>query len=290
MDHTLQILSKAEALEALNRSEVDVQIATAKQYPRNVAECVKRIVALSTLDDQTAEECFYSLRRKGRDGSTSVIEGPSIRLAEIVATSWSNLRVQSQIIGNDGKNLTARGICHDLETNVAISMEVRRSICDKHGRPYSEDMQIVTGNAAAAIALRNAIFKVVPKAVISSALTAIKDRAKGNADDLDIKKQNMVAYFAKLGVTKEMICHYLEIDTLDKVDMDMVVELRGVKNSIKEGVANVRDLFIEPYNKSLAEKGAQQAASDNKSRIQEAMKKQAEAPAQADDIRDLPLE
>ena len=251
MDNTLQIISKSEALEALNRSEVDIQIATAKQYPRVVADCVNQIVALATIDEQTAEECFYSLRRnEGKD--TTVIEGPSVRLAEIIATSWGNLRVQSQIIGNDGKFLTARGICHDLQTNVAVSSEVQRRIRTKEGKLYSDDMQMVTGNAAAAIAFRNAVFKVVPKAVISKALDAIKEKAKGNAEDLEVNRQKMLSYYAKLGVTKEMILFYLGVESVDDINGDGMNELRGVKNSIKEGMTTVKEAFIDPYQKNQA--------------------------------------
>ena len=160
---TLQVtkIERAEALEALNRSEIDMQIATAKKYPRDIMASINKVVALATVDENTAEECFYSLKRRGSDGDT-FITGPSVRLAEIVAASWGNIRVAAQVVGNDGKFITARGTCIDLETNNAVSVEVQRRICDKYGKTYSEDMQVVTGNAAAAIAFRNAIFKVVP--------------------------------------------------------------------------------------------------------------------------------
>ena len=157
-------IDSAATLEALNRSEIDVQISTAKRYPRMIQESLTKIEQIATVNQKTASECFYALPRGGK-----TIEGPSVRLAEIVATCWGNLRVQAQIIGNDGRMITARGVCHDLETNVAFSSEVRRRITDRNGRTYDEDMQIVTGNAASAIALRNAIFKCVPQAVIATA-------------------------------------------------------------------------------------------------------------------------
>lgn len=132
-------VSNADSLTALNKSEIDVQIATAKQYPRNLAQVLNNIETLATMDEETASSCFYILRRQGK-----AVEGPSVRMAEIIASSWGNIRVQARIIGNDGKMITAQGICHDLESNYATSTEVKRRITDKYGKTYSEDMQVVT--------------------------------------------------------------------------------------------------------------------------------------------------
>ena len=140
-------VSQADMLAAINKSEIDTQIATAKQYPRNLARVLNNIETLATMDEDTAASCFYILRRQGK-----VIEGPSVRMAEIIASSWGNLRLQARIVGNDGKVITAQGVCHDLESNYATSVEVKRRITNKYGKTFSDDMQVVTGNAACAIA------------------------------------------------------------------------------------------------------------------------------------------
>lgn len=158
MSNEIIEIQQAEMLQAINRSEVDVQVSTAKQYPRNLPEVLNKILTYATMDTETAEDCFYVLKRGG-----STIEGLSVRMSEIIAGAWGNLRVQTRIIGNDGKTITAQGVCHDLETNVAVSVEVKRRITDKYGKTFSEDMQVVTGNAASAIAYRNAVLKVVQR-------------------------------------------------------------------------------------------------------------------------------
>src|SRR5512137_2744695 len=117
----IQIM-QSEMLQALNKAEIDIQIATAKQYPREINKVLNTIATYAMMDVETAEDCFYALRR-GRGNDTAVIEGLSVRLAEIVAGAWGNIRVQTRIIGNDGKTITAQGICHDLETNFAASVE-----------------------------------------------------------------------------------------------------------------------------------------------------------------------
>lgn len=285
---TLEVttIKKADALEALNRSEIDVQIATAKQWPRDIEKSVERIIRYATADEESAEECFYSLRRKDKNGGDVIIEGPSVRLAEIVAASWGNLRVASQIIANDGKFITARGICHDLETNVAVSSEVQRKITSSSGKTYSEDMQVVTGNAAGAIAFRNAVFKVVPKATISRALKEIKEAAKGDSTKLEETKQKMVRYYATLGVTEPMLLAYLEVESVDDITSDMVVELRGAKNAIKEGTATAKELFIDPYKSKETKEKAKSEAATKVDKVKAALAKQNEdKPA----VGDMPL-
>lgn len=232
-------VNSADSLAALNRSEIDVQIATAKQYPRNLAQVLKNIETLATMDEETAGQCFYILRRQGK-----AIEGPSVRMAEIIASSWGNIRVQARIIANDGKMITAQGICHDLESNYAVSSEVKRRITDKNGKTYSEDMQVVTGNAACAIAMRNALFKVVPAALVKKVMAKAKMVSIGKANSLEESRQKMLDYFKKLGVEDKNIFDYLSISKVEEIDTDMLVELRGLANAIKEGTTTVQETFF----------------------------------------------
>lgn len=232
-------VSGADSLAALNRSEIDVQIATAKQYPRNLSQVLNNIETLATMDEETASACFYMLRRQGK-----LIEGPSVRMAEIIASSWGNIRVQARIISNDGKMITAQGVCHDLESNYAVSAEVKRRITDKYGKTYSDDMQVVTGNAACAIAMRNALFKVVPSALIKKVMQKAKKVSLGEATSLEESRKKMLDYFQKIGADQQHIFDYLSVTKIEEIDIDMVVELRGLANAIKEGTTTVQETFF----------------------------------------------
>ena len=279
---TLEVtrIDSAASLEALNKSESDIQIATAKKYPRDVQHSLSQVVALATVNPSTAAECYYSLRRKGEKGE-SIIEGPSVRLAEIVAASWGNLRVSSQIIGNDGKFITARGVCWDLENNVAVSCEVKRSITNSMGRTFSNDMQVVTGNAAGAIAFRNAIFKVVPKAMISEASNAIKaSLTQGVAQDFDAQKAKMFDWFLKLGVTRDMIYAYFDVSGEADITPELVAELRTVATAITEKQATAKELFIEPYE-AIQEAKVREAGKGGKKSVQERLAEAQKAQAAA---------
>lgn len=268
MENEIVIVQQSDMLQAINRAEVDMQIATAKSYPRDVQACLNRIKTIATLDTETAEDCFYALRRQG-----TLIEGVSVRLAEIIAGSWGNLRVQTRIIGNDGKTITAQGICHDLETNLAVCVEVKRRITDKYGKTYSEDMQVTTGNAASAIAFRNAVLKVVPKAVTKRVINEVKDVAVGRSMDLESRRQNMLAYYAKIGVTEAEILNYCGVKAVADIDAQMIFELSGLKNAIKEGTTTVQETF--KANTADAEKQAEAA----RKQAEEAKEKAAAAMA-----------
>lgn len=258
------------ALEALNRAEVDVQITTAKRYPRDLQRVLNQIETYATMDTETAEDCFYALRR-GKGNDSAVIEGVSVRLAEIIAGAWGNLRVQTRIIGNDGKTITSQGVCHDLETNLAVAVEVKRRITDKYGRTFSEDMQVVTGNAASAIAFRNAVLKVVPKAVIKNVIVNIKEVALGKSIDLETSRQRMVEYYAKIGVTQDMLFSYLEVEDVKEIDKEMIFELRATANAIKEGTTSVQESFVEPFEAKQREAEAKKKTSAAESKAAKAL-------------------
>jgi hypothetical protein len=256
MESNIIEICQADMLQAINRAEIDIQISTAKQYPRDLQQVLNKIATYATMDKETAEDCFYVLRREGANGQSSVIEGLSVRMAEIIASSWGNLRVQSRIIGNDGKMITAQAICHDLETNVAVSKEVKRRITNKYGKTYSEDMQVVTGNAASSIAFRNAVLAVIPKAVTKRIINEVKKVALGQSIDLEQSRQNVLAYFRKLGVTNEQIFHYLGIKTIEQIDKQMIFELRATANAISEGTTSVKETFIDPAIEAKAQEVA----------------------------------
>lgn len=244
MENTEVRIISSEAVEAINRAEVDVQIATAKKYPRELSSVLKQIEALATLDTETAEDCFYALKR-GKGDDAKVIEGLSVRFAEIMANAWGNIRIATRIIGNDGKMITAQGVCHDLESNVATSVEVHRRITTKQGQTFSDDMIVVTGNAASSIAYRNAVLKVIPKAITKSIVENVKQVALGKALDIETSRNNCFANFKKVGVNEAQLCEYLEVKSIQDVNKEELLTLKGLWNAIKEGQTTVKETFIQ---------------------------------------------
>lgn len=254
------------ALEAIERANVDIQISTAHKFPRSLTVSKQKMLDLATLDQETAESCFYKLNRQGKS-----IEGPSIRLAEIAAASYGNLRYGARVISNDGKKITAQGFCHDLESNVLAAVEVSRRITDREGRTYSEDMQIVTGNAACAIALRNAMFKVVPFALVKPIFESAKRAAVGDIKTLAERRTAMLKKFAAMGVNEKRVCATVGKVGVDEIGLPELETLIGLHNAVRDGEQTVDEAFPEQIAKptglgaaATTEQKQQAAASDAK--------------------------
>lgn len=250
--------------ESQTKGEVDTQIATAKRFPRSIKQFKERALSLATLDEETASGCFYSLPgRKGGDGKE--IEGPSVRLAEIVAASWGNVRAQACIVEDDGNFVTAQGRCWDLENNVAIAVDVRRRVLDRNGNRYSADMITTTCNAACSIALRNAVFKVVPMAIVKPVYDAARRTAIGDATTLVKRRADVIAYFKKMGVKDSQVCGALGKASVEDITVDDLAKLKGFATAIKDGDTTVDEVFNpqpeqkkEPEKKTASDKLADQ--------------------------------
>lgn len=258
-------------IEAQTRGEIDIQIATAKQYPRDVAQFLKKAESLACLNDDIAAACFYKLKRRGRDGD-KVIEGPSVRFAEIIAATWTNMRIDARTVNEDDKFVYSQGTAWDLQENVAIRFETRRRITDSNGRKYSDDMVGVTANAATAIALRNAVFRVIPKAFWENVYDSAKQCAIGNVKTLGERRQKMLEYYTqKLGVAADRVFKYLEITGIESMTLEHVEDLRGLATAIKEGDTTIEKEFFAANEL----KGAK--PTDNLGKLTESMKNETKA-------------
>ena len=226
------------ALEAQARAEIDRQIATAKAYPRSLKKFMQRAKDMVLNDVQTAEESIYMLERSGK-----CIEGPSVRLAEIILHAWGNVRCEARIIADDGKYLVAQGVAIDLENNVAVSVEVRRRITDRRGNRYSDDMIGVTANAACAIAYRNAGLKLVPRVYTNQIYQAAKELITGGSEPLDVRREKMLKHFQRFGINQDQILAKLNVESVDQIGMDEIVKLLGISNAIRDGDSSIDEEF-----------------------------------------------
>lgn len=237
----------ASAMQAIVTAEVDIQVSTAKRFPRSIDGALKRAMSMATLDEETAASCMYALPRgRGEDGRAKIIEGPSVRLAEIFATAWGNMRIEARVVGQDDRWVTARGVCWDLETNNAVALTVQRRITGKDGRKFNEDMINVTSNAANSIARRNAIFATVPRAYVMKIYEQCKRVAVGTVETLDAKRKKALDYFVKAGIPKERIFESLGIKGEDDIDLERMGTLVGIASAIRAGEVRPEEAFPIP--------------------------------------------
>lgn len=236
----VEVISE-NSLALITKAEIDIQISTAKAFPRSIKTFIDKAISLATVNDNVAASCSYSLPRSGK-----TLDGPTVRLAEIACSTYGNIRSAARVIANDGKTVTAQGICHDLETNNCVTVEVKRKITDKNGKTFSEDMQVVTGNAACAIAFRNAVFKVIPSALIQEVFDAAKQVTIGTLETLVERRDKALKYFKDQGVSDTQICDVLSIKRVEDIDLEKLYNLRGMVTLIKNGESTIQDLFIKP--------------------------------------------
>lgn len=225
-------------VQAISKAELDQQIATARAYPRSLKRFMDECLQMATLNDQIAGECIYALPRDGK-----TIEGPSVRLAEIVVSAWGNCRAGTRVVDEGREFITAQGVFHDLERNSAITCEVKRRITNRRGDRFSADMIAVTGNAASSIALRNAVFKGVPKAFWSNIYEASRKVIAGDSKTLANRRADALAYLQKLGATQEMVLGLLGAKGPEEITLDHLVTLRGIANSIRDSEITVEEAF-----------------------------------------------
>lgn len=229
------------AVGAIVKSEAEAQLDAAHRYRRSVTNFQLEAKTLATITPEVAEACIYSLPRDGK-----MITGPSVRLAEIIASSYGNLHVGARVVDDDGRFITAQGIAWDLEKNLRATIEVKRRITTKNGRRFSDDMVAVTGNAAASIALRNAIFRVVPRAYVDVIYEDVKRVAIGDARSLSSRRADLLGRLATLGVSEERVLARLDIKGVADIGAEQIEVLIGLGTAIKDGTQTLDEAFPEP--------------------------------------------
>lgn len=231
---------KPSALETIIRTECDVAIATAHRFPRQISSFFKRAESLATATPEIAASCEYAKPVGG-----GKVKGPSARLAEIVAATYGNLRVQARVIAETDSEIVAQGVAHDLETNVAHSTEVTVSILTKEGRRYGPDQVATVRGAACSKARRNAIFLAVPVALCQPIIAAARKVAAGDAQTLPERRAKTLDWFAQKGVKLDAILSWLEVKAVEDIGLEQMADLIAAQNTAREDGVSIAHLFAQ---------------------------------------------
>jgi hypothetical protein len=239
-DNTPMEILQPSAVHALERAAIDTQVATAHQYPRSLEIFKKRAMSMALLDEDTAESCIYC-RPVGKEQNDKgqwvekIAEGPSIRLAEIVGCSYGNLRVASRIVEQTPLYVKCEGVCHDLESNYAGKSEIMESTAKKDGTPYSPRQRTVVAKVALAKAYRDAIFKVVPRALCKPILDAAKKVASGTDKPLEERRKKVRAWVGGLKIDEARVFAVLNVKGWSDVVDEHLIILTGLKTALSDG-------------------------------------------------------
>lgn len=255
-----------QAVDMIEQANVDVQVATAKKYPRNLDTCVRNATYMATMDKETAKTMGYALPRGGKP-----ITGPTVHLARIVASCYGNLRTEAKVVRITDTQVISRGIAWDLENNTASAFEVRRNIVDGKGKKFSQDMITVTGNAASAIAYRNAVFNVIPRSVWYKPYQAAQNLLVGDLsseDKINNSRINCIKTFKnEFNISEEDVIKLTGKQTINQLQREQLVLLSNIAQALRDGDTTVDEVLktvrtpkeeVEDKKKTLREKKQQQ--------------------------------
>ncbi len=236
-----QVSSAGMALQSRAMQEVQAAFVVAKRFPRDTVAAHKRI-----LDDcrrmGLAEKSVYAYKR----GST-MVTGPSIRLAEAIAKNWGNLSTGITELENRDDESVLQAYCIDMETNY----EKRVTFSVKHERSSSKGITKLTDqrdryeNAFnyGARRLRACILAVIPGDIVEEAVEQCNKTMAGKSDvPLIDRARAMLPAFNKIGVSQEMIEKRLGHKLEAVLEPELVV-MRQIFNSVQEGMSKPSDWF-----------------------------------------------
>ena len=226
--------------------EVKMAIFLAKQFPRNIIEAENKIKE-SCKRLSLASTAIYSYKR-----GSSKVEGPSIRLAEVLAQNWGNMQYGIKELENKNGESTMMAYCWDMENNV----KQEKIFTVKHVRDTSkygkqkleQERDIYEATASSASRrLRACILGVIPGDVVEMAVEQCNQTMRGQSDvPLKDRIKGAVEHFGKqYGVTQEMIEKRFGYNAESFTEYTLV-ELTKINTSLKDGMSVIDDWFEKP--------------------------------------------
>jgi len=260
--------SALSVIERQDSAALDVQVNTAKTYPRSVQKFQADLEAWATMDERVADECFFV-----KPVGAEKIIGPSIRFAELVQASYGNLITDARLILEDTDSILVEGTCRDLERNTASRSQVRRSIIGRNKKRFPQHVvenQILGGMA---IARRNAIFQVVPKALWIGIWDQARAVSVGDVETFAARRIETVKALRDLGCNMEHVKAYCGGKDSKDLDADSLLRLKMKRRAIEGGEVTAAAAFPPPMPDPEV---AEQSVSDATKALKNAGKKKDE--------------
>ena len=220
--------------------EIQAAVFMAKQYPRD-----KRMAMDNILNDCTretlAEKAIYSYPRGGVD-----VTGPSIRLAEVLAQNWGNIRFETHELERRATASTAEAFCWDLETNVRASrtFEVPHFRDTRQGRVQLKDDRDIKEQVQnqGARHVRACILSIIPGDVTEAALQQCATTQAQHTDVSPAGIKTMVETFKEFDVTADDLQRRLGRN-LESIRPAQYLQLKNIYRSLRDGMSSKETWF-----------------------------------------------
>ncbi len=186
-----------------------------------------------------------------------MIEGPSVGLAETLASTWGNIVVSVDDINIGEREVTVKGSSIDLQSGSAFQAFLRARIVDKNGKRYNEDMVNTTIMAAQSKLYRNLVLRLIPRPVVNEVYYAARNIALGDGKTTGERVAKVFAFWLEQGVEEGTLMRHLGITKRSQVNLGHLEYLLGIGQAIRDGAASIQDVFSR---KRDAEEDAPQVA------------------------------
>ncbi len=239
-------LSTQQTQESKGVAEIQAAYVIAKKFPRHEHQAYMAIID-SCKRPSLCEQAMYAYPRGG-----TLIEGPSIRLAEVLAQKWGNCKIGIEVLSQSKEKTEARAYAIDMENNYTVdacfTVEHKRTTRKGVTKLTDErDIRELIANIGSR-QLRGCILRVIPGDILEDAVAQVRKTLESS--DIPIKEQikKMVSAFDELGVKVEHLEKRLG-HNLDATIPAEIVTLKGIYKSIKDGMAG-REQFFEIKSKA----------------------------------------
>lgn len=248
------VVVEAGSLERIERVNVDSMIDIAHRYPRSLTEFRTNLIEAATVDIETAESCFYC-KPVGKDefGKQKYAEGPSVRLMEMAAPSYKNLRVEAHIVEMTPRYVKGVGMAFDLETNYAVKCEViEATVYNKgvwKGQPYTEGHRITIAKAVLAKCRRDVTAQHI-RPHLKAITNEIRKVINGKKPPVGQRRAGVLDWIAKLPIDEhkqpfppDRIYSALGVKGVEDMGDSELDQLRLIIISMQQGETNLDEAF-----------------------------------------------
>jgi hypothetical protein len=221
--------------------EAQAAFVVAKRFPRHELQAEDKIVE-ACKRVSLAEMAEYAYPRGGVQ-----VTGPSIRLAEVMARLWGNMRYGFRELSQTGGVSEVQAYAADLETNALQERVFHVKHTRKAGGQLKQlsdprDIYELIANQAAR-RVRACILALIPGDVQEKAIHTCRETLKGASDEpLKERVRKMLKAFEEHDVTEGMIEQRFgkKIGAIKEVDL---LKLRQIFTSINDGMSAPGDWF-----------------------------------------------
>ena len=265
--------------QARSIAEVQGAMVIARANPRDEMNAYTKIMK-ACKRKSFAEQALFAYRRGG-----TLVEGETIRLAEVAARCWTNMTYGFREINRTADGSEVEAFAWDLETNTKAvrQFQVRHWRDTKTGgkevTQERDKYELIAGMAQRRV--RSCIFELIPGDIVEAArIQCNKTLTEGDGRTIEDRVRDMIEAFVEHGVNQEMIEDFLS-HKIDGIVVQELVRLQKIYTSIRDGIAPASEFF-----KSIVSKTDLKEKIEKKTEVKDKIEKKKEEPVIEDEAEE----